>query len=354
MSEHIVLDYGPVGASNVKRPKKVASSLSGVAQCGPWLWTASDEGSTIERLRWLGDRYGDAQSFDLGRILQLPNGDDELDLEGLALRNTTLWMIGSHSATRAKPDAKPDGRDGECDLLSGQIERLARIEPRPRRRLLARLDLTADGSAPVQEGGLCLPFGAGRRGLHALLEGDPHLAPFLALPAKENGLDIEGIAAGSSTIMVGLRGPVLRGEYAVILELRLDAHEDHLRARTFGNNGPRYRKHFVELDGCGVRDLHAVGDDLVILAGPTMGNAGSIFCRVWPKALAGEGTGDSFVAAHALQAGPPIHPQRAGNPEAIGDIMHPDGRRGWIVLRDYPDRSKDAERGIDQADFIPI
>jgi hypothetical protein len=37
-----------------------------------------------------------------------------------------------------------------------------------------------------------------------------------------------------------------------------------------GTNGFRYAKHFLDLQGLGIRDLARHGDDLLILAGPTM------------------------------------------------------------------------------------
>ena len=56
-----------------------------------------------------------------------------------------------------------------------------------------------------------------------VLRADPHLAPFVAIPARDNGLHVEGLAVGGDRLFVGLRGPVLRG-WAVVLELR-PAHD---------------------------------------------------------------------------------------------------------------------------------
>ena len=43
-----------------------------------------------------------------------------------------------------------------------------------------------------------------------------------------------------------------------------------LRLREIGSHGLPYRKHLLELGGLGIRDLCVDGDDLLILAGPTM------------------------------------------------------------------------------------
>ena len=52
------------------------------------------------------------------------------------------------------------------------------------------------------------------------LAGEPLLRPFLPIPSKDNGLDIEGITARGDRVLLGLRGPVLRG-IALVAELRL-------------------------------------------------------------------------------------------------------------------------------------
>ena len=52
------------------------------------------------------------------------------------------------------------------------------------------------------------------------LRGDEHLGSFLAIPGKDNGFDIEGLAVAGERLFIGLRGPVLRG-WAVILEVEL-------------------------------------------------------------------------------------------------------------------------------------
>jgi hypothetical protein len=61
---------------------------------------------------------------------------------------------------------------------------------------------------------------AGCEGLADLLSGDEHLAPLLVIPSKDNGLDVEGLAAHGESPFVGLRGPVLRG-WAVVQGARL-------------------------------------------------------------------------------------------------------------------------------------
>ncbi|MEO0377618.1 MAG: DUF3616 domain-containing protein, partial [Cyanobacteria bacterium P01_A01_bin.17] len=114
--------------------------------------------------------------------------------------------------------------------------------------------------------------------LMEVLQADPHLGPFIEMniPSKENGLDIEGLAVCGDKLFLGLRGPVLRG-WAVILEIEVEESEPGiLSLKEMGKDGAKYRKHFVNLNGLGVRELCLRGEDLIILAGPTMDLEGAM------------------------------------------------------------------------------
>ena len=120
------------------------------------------------------------------------------------------------------------------------------------------------------------------RTLLKVLEADPHFGPFIEanIPSKDNGLDFEGLALVNDRLFLGLRGPVLRG-YTCILDLAVTVKKskpDELKL--IGS----YRKHFLNLQGLGVRDLVVWQDQLLILAGPTLALDGSI--RVFQCPLA--------------------------------------------------------------------
>jgi hypothetical protein len=119
--------------------------------------------------------------------------------------------------------------------------------------------------------------------LTRLLREDPHLAPFVGLAGKENGFDVEGLAVAGDRLFLGLCGPVLRG-WAVVLELRPDGDELALR-RFDGRKRRRVRKHFPQLGVLGVRDLCLHGDDLLVLAGPTMDLDGPVRVLRWRDAV---------------------------------------------------------------------
>ena len=270
------------------------TNLSAVRLDGRALWIAGDETATIERL--LADdpdrpkEFGEETRFRLADFVDLPgaDADEEADVEGLARSGQFLWAVGSHSLRRKQIKDRHEGPKA--------LRRLARVEGQGNRQLLVRLPVTdVDGvPTPVREletGGVrhrAAALGV-RDDLRRLLRYDEHLAPFLPIPGKDNGLDIEGIAVREDRVFLGLRGPVLRG-WAFVLELRpyvLAEDPGRLRLHRFADGLP-YRKHVLDLDGLGVRDLCPAGDDLLVLAGPTMDLDGPVRVYRWHEACRAE------------------------------------------------------------------
>src|SRR5690242_10664147 len=129
VKQQIRLDYGRLGARSEDEKQKLIKNISAVVQAGRHLWTASDEGRTVECLTWTGKGFGEPRSFALKSYFKLPKTDfKEIDLEGLAISAGRLWVCGSHSLVRcpAKPNKAIDcpGTD--------PLERLTHIRPRPR------------------------------------------------------------------------------------------------------------------------------------------------------------------------------------------------------------------------------
>ena len=125
-----------------------------------------------------------------------------------------------------------------------------------------------------------------------LLADDPHLEGFIRssadtpsrpIPGKDNGIDCEGLAVMGDRVFIGLRGPVLRG-WAIIVELEV-GEGPGIEPQPIGRGSRRYRKHFLDLRGLGVRDLCRHGDDLIVLAGPTMELDGRTAVFRWRGAL---------------------------------------------------------------------
>lgn len=262
-------------------PTDIVRDLSAVVLTPePYLWVGSDETTAIERLSLIhaaisgsGESvpqvWGNHHAFAIADLLDWPT-DTEIDFEGFDYDDHYLWVVGSHSTKRKKPKGKNPEKD---------IKRLATVETEPSRYLLARLPVVAgdlqrrcahpDGGKPDLVAA-CLPGWEQAGSLLEELAEDIHLKAFLnpAIASKENGLDIEGIAVRGNRVWLGLRGPVLRG-WAIVLDFRVeDTAPGKLGLVRQGD--VRYHKHFLDLNGLGVRDLCFQGDDLLILAGPTM------------------------------------------------------------------------------------
>ncbi|MFN6540092.1 MAG: DUF3616 domain-containing protein [Nostoc sp. EkiNYC01] len=255
-----------------------------------YLWFGSDETSTIERLSLVdADKFTDHQQFRVAEFISLPAPEDqEIDIEGLAYSDYYLWFVGSHSYKRKKP--KPDNGDAK------NLKRLAKIESEPNRYLLGRIPLIEGklfSSCPhpqkpdVQLNAAKLEvINQGNLLMTALAE-DSHLGIFIkaGIPGKDNGFDIEGIGIYQNRIFLGLRGPVLRG-WAVVLEIELeDSSPGLLKLRQVGEVNEVYKKHFIWLNGLGIRDLYVDGKDLLILAGPTMDLDGPVQLYRWKNGV---------------------------------------------------------------------
>ena len=92
--------------------------------------------------------------------------------------------------------------------------------------------------------------------LASLIKKDPILGPFTEIASKENGVDIEGLAVGpDGKLFAGFRGPVLRGNFVPVLVFDFDDLK-------------KSEVRWVNLGGLGIRDITAVSNGFLILAGP--------------------------------------------------------------------------------------
>jgi hypothetical protein len=200
-------------------------NLSGLAAGDGWLWLAGDEGRSLQRLQAdASGGYGHSSRVKLADFgLAGGKAEGESDLEGLAL----------------------DGDRLRCNTTNSEDA------------------------------------------LTAALASEPLLRPFLPIPSKDNGLDIEGITARGDRLLLGLRGPVLRG-IALVVELHLaglgeDSDSGESRAHGSPLRLASHQLHFLDLGGLAVRDLALLpgGNDVLILAGPTMTLAGPCLLYRW-------------------------------------------------------------------------
>jgi hypothetical protein len=84
----------------------------------------------------------------------------------------------------------------------------------------------------------------------------------------------------------------------VVIELQVADSSGGLTLRPLGSSGALLRRHFLQLDGLGVRDLVIHGDDLLVLAGPSMDLDGPVFIYRWSDAL--KQSGDSLTFREEL------------------------------------------------------
>ncbi|QQA41162.1 DUF3616 domain-containing protein [Pelagovum pacificum] len=307
----------------------IQKDLSTVTRHGDSLFFSCDETAGVDRLTKSGkDTWGNHEHFNLGEMVDLPAGPKgEMDIEGLSVNGDWLWVCGSHGLKRDKPKLDRKGP-------KKALKRLSRIDGDENRYFIGRFPLkkTKSGMEPCVEDG-------DRKALHVRLAKQPsklkhwlrkddHIAAFLDLPCKENGFDIEGLAVKGNRLWLGLRGPVLRG-HALIIELEMKEKNGFLKAKKIDGRA-RYRKHFMELEGQGIRDLTIDGQDLLILTGPTMDGDGASDLFRWKGGLAA-----TRSAVHPA-------PEKVCSLPYRGALDHPEGitawsgKGRWLVVYDSP------------------
>ena len=331
---HVATVHLAFGESSVPR------DISAVAREGNTLFLGADESAHVEIVHALaGGGWGDHQRQPLADLFDLPDDADELDIEGLAIDAGRLWIVGSHSRTRKRLKA---GATATPETLA----RLTTIRDKPNRAFLGCVPLSdlGDGRhALAPHGARMLSIRAGEDALKRRLAADAVLEPFLAIPAKENGLDVEGIAVDGTRVTVGLRGPVVGG-WACLIDLQL---------REGGSAGLKIDgdlvRHWVDLDGLGVRDLKRDGDDLLILAGPTLAVSGPAAVYRWSGWVhaAAEPSVQTPELRFVLPSG-----YRCDHPEAL--LAYRDATGGHLlVINDSPHPSRLDAGGI-RADVFAL
>jgi len=325
-SEPIELNYQ--GAKSGRKDLRL--SLSGAAVAGDYLWTASDDGRSVECLERDGNGgYRLREQFNLGEKFRGIPGEafdaekpDELDIESLCVADDALWICASHCRVRRKPDDEGEHARPHWHFKT-----------RRSRHFLGRIPLKHDGAA-LADRGEALPF-KGRRSLHSRLSKNRFLKPFIDLPSKENGLDIEGMAKRDGhRLLLGLRGPLV-DEIAIVLEVEL-AEDMHLsKAKPI--------MHFLALDGLAVRDLAASGDEVLVLAGPVASKHGPFNLYRWTPRVQRD------VQSTTLLYGWPVSHD---HPEAICGLKHRE-QEGLLVLYDNPQKARIGE-GTYTADWLSV
>ena len=201
-----------------------------------YLVIGSDEGTNVQVLRKIdAATYAVLESIPLADLMT----DQEIDIEGLAIVGRTVQVLGSHARKRKKLD--PSG-----ETQTENRRRMTENIHEPLRETLYRFELNAAGklASEVQV-----------TSLRPRLESDPVLRPFLEIPGKEGGIDIEALMAREAKLWAGFRAPVLRDGYTPVLVFDFE-------------NPARGEWRFVQLGGLGIRDMASTQDGILLLAGP--------------------------------------------------------------------------------------
>jgi hypothetical protein len=229
--------------------------LSAVAVSGDFLLIGSDETRGVQLLRKTAAGYA------VERTLALLPADDnaaEMDIEAIAVDGNTVYVIGSHSLTRPRVKTEFGYKKNRGRLARLPNDKDSAHEFRTRNTLV-RFELDAQGRARELRSA----------SLREVLDKTWPFKLFRGIPSKENGVDIEGLAARAGKLYAGFRGPVLRGNYVPVLEFEL---ADRVK---------KPRVLYVSLCGKGARDLTAVSDGFLILAGPVSDIPGAYDLYFW-------------------------------------------------------------------------
>lgn len=238
-----------------------ADDVSAISKVGPYLVIGADEAVGEDENKNIIQVFrpdpDDDNRFHHHKNILVFEGEEkeELDIEGIAAAGDLVYIIGSHSKKR--PKVKPS----KTYEKNRKTFHESKIKEEYARGQLYRLALSSNGD--LVEGTKA------SRSLTELIENDPVLGPFRTIPSKENGVDIEGIAADETWLYLGFRGPVLREGYVPVLRLR------------FEDPAASYELLYVNLGGRGIRDIARVSDGFLILAGPVGNGPGAFQLYHW-------------------------------------------------------------------------
>ncbi|MCI5162920.1 MAG: DUF3616 domain-containing protein [Candidatus Electrothrix sp. AX5] len=275
------------------------SDISAVAVFSSFLVIGSDEAvgvdsneNYIQLLRKTDNGYA------VHKNILLLQGDQvegkELDIEGIAVEGDYVYIVGAHCLKRQKVKKARIQEKNRKKLHAD------RLEEERNRAWLYRIRLDKEGNGVASQ----------RISLREIIKHDPVLNPFIHIPSKENGIDIEGVAAKDGWLYVGFRGPVLRGNFVPVMKLKFDDPEK--------TNELLY----VQLGGRGIRDITKISDGFLVLAGPVGDGEDSYQLYYWD--------GQSVIPGKDLKDG------EQGRVHLLGNVIPPEKGKleGVAVLRE--------------------
>lgn len=214
-------------ADKIKFAGKIVEDkdLSAIAIVGKYILIGADEGNVVQVLEpnQQKSKYRVASNIELPL---LSNSQAEIDIEGIAVSNNTVYVTGSHSVSR-------------------------KARNQENRQSVFRFELDSDTGK--------LKSSIKRSSLATILEQDRILRQYVNVKHQKNGVDIEGIAVKKDRLFFGFRTPILQDNYVPIIAVKFE----HLR------RNDKYELFSVNLNGNGVRDMVSVDEGFLILADAT-------------------------------------------------------------------------------------
>ncbi len=268
--------------------------LSGVAVAGDFLILGGDLGHRLQILRRKPEG-----GWSLQQGLILAEQDQDTDIESIAVGPDCLYVVGSHSHRRRRMRPELSVRKNR--------QRLYEIVSEPSRNRLYRLPFDSE----TGKCGKAVHIDLSKR-----LRKDPLLGPFLGIPRRENGLDIQGMSFHDNRLYLGFRGPVLREKYVPLMVFEFDRPK-------------KYELCFVRLGGQGIRDMVPLRNGFLILSGPVMG-ATEPFC-LWCWDGADQLPGKGRDVREAVMLGTVSTPGGA-KAEGLGLLRETDGVAEAVVV----------------------
>jgi hypothetical protein len=189
----------------------------------------------------------------------------EFDGEGVAYHNGFFYVIGSHG--------HPRDADKELDPVKDAPKIQSSIATSSR---VVRIRVDRVTGDPISRPGMKdVPDVEASARIRELIAADEVLARFKDKRLDENGLTVEGLAIRGDRLFVGFRGPSsIDGDHGVVLSAALGT--------LFDGAAPAATRHTLPLGaGRGVRDLAAIDEGLLILAGPTDDGDGKYAVYGW-------------------------------------------------------------------------
>lgn len=289
----------PLGGSAQAIPVTDEDLSAAVLVAGNYLLLGSDE----EQHLFVLLRTGQTEFAKALDPIRLP-AEGEIDVEAIAAVGTTVYVAGSHSIARKRVD---DDRTQEDNR-----ERITKVTPEESRKRIFRIDLD-----PVSG----KPHSITHFSLTQILEQNAILGPFTSMASKENGVDIEGLAVKGDELYVGFRSPVLRENIVPVLKTSAESPTSGTLL-------------FLDLDGLGVRDLVALENGFLVLAGPSNEAPGDAVLYYWTgeDALPGEDRpSDALAEIARIKA-----PENGGAAEGVAILASKDGCHNLLVVFDGP------------------